>query len=279
MLFSDRKLSERLEQAEGYACAQFAAARRRLIPNCNAEFMNSDGAFVVFDTVDSPVTQTFGLGLFQELNESSLAEVEEFFRLRGAPVYHEISPFVGTAAIKLLCSQGYFPIEISNVLYRSIDLDSTEFSPTDSHSGVPSNNITVRRVSQTESDIWTEVNARGWSHEQPELYDFALDVGKILCVRENSYCFLAELDGKPAAAGTLSIHDGVALFSGATTVPEMRRKGLQNALLMARMRFAAKQQCELAMIVADIGSTSQKNAERNGFRVAYTRTKWKRVLV
>ena len=31
------------------------------------------------------------------------------------------------------------------------------------------------------------------------------------------------------------------------------------------------------MIVAQPGSGSQRNAERNGFRIAYTRTKWRLV--
>ena len=35
--------------------------------------------------------------------------------------------------------------------------------------------------------------------------------------------------------------------------------------------------CDLAMMVAEAGSESQRNAERQGFRVAYTRVKWKRV--
>ena len=30
------------------------------------------------------------------------------------------------------------------------------------------------------------------------------------------------------------------------------------------------------MMVTAVGSQSQRNAERNGFRVAYTRTKWQR---
>ena len=32
--------------------------------------------------------------------------------------------------------------------------------------------------------------------------------------------------------------------------------------------------CDLAMMVAEAGSGSQRNAERQGFRIAYTRTKW-----
>ena len=87
--------------------------------------------------------------------------------------------------------------------------------------------------------------------------------------------FIAELDGQPGAAGTLSLHDGVALFGGASTIPEMRRRGLQAALLEARMRYAFEHGYPLAMMVAEAGSQSQRNAERKGFRIAYTRTKWR----
>ena len=82
-------------------------------------------------------------------------------------------------------------------------------------------------------------------------------------------------DGEPGAAGALSIYKGVALFAGAATVPELRRRGLQAALLEERMRYACEHRCDLAMMVAEAGSSSQRNAERQGFRVAYTRIKWR----
>jgi hypothetical protein len=55
---------------------------------------------------------------------------------------------------------------------------------------------------------------------------------------------------------------------------EGRRNGAQLALLNTRLQTAASHGCDLAMMVAAPGSASQRNAERNGFRVAYTRTKW-----
>jgi GNAT superfamily N-acetyltransferase len=68
----------------------------------------------------------------------------------------------------------------------------------------------------------------------------------------------------------------VALFAGASTVPEQRRRGLQSALLEARLRYARKRGCDVAMMVAEPGSNSQRNAERQGFQVAYTRVKWRK---
>jgi GNAT superfamily N-acetyltransferase len=102
-----------------------------------------------------------------------------------------------------------------------------------------------------------------------------LDQGSISSSRENSPCFLAEVDGEPGATGMLCIYEGVALFAGASTIPELRRRGLQAALLEERLRYAFEKGCDLAMMVAEAGSNSQRNAERKGFRIAYTRIKWR----
>jgi GNAT superfamily N-acetyltransferase len=265
MLFSDLALSRRLERAEGHACAQFAEARRRLFPDSGAEWIECAGAYAVFDGIDSPVTQTFGLGIFEELSAVSLDVIERFFLDRGAQVLHEVSPLAGVAALNLLCARQYRPIEISNVMYRPVE------KPTAEDHG----NIRVRVTGPEEAQLWTNISARGWTHEHPELLDFLLQPGAISSAREQSLCFLAELDGQPGAAGVLCIHDGVALFGGSATIPEMRRRGLQAALIEERMRYAFDHGCDLAVMVAEAGSDSQRNAERKGFRIAYTRTKWR----
>jgi len=266
-LFADHALAWRLESAEGFACAQFALARKRLNPACNSAVIRCAGADIVFDGIDAPTTQTFGLGMSEPLTAEVLDTIERFFLDRGTIPMHEVSPFAGTAALDLLCSRNYRPFEISNVLYRTIE------APTDP---LP-DGIQIRIVAIAEAPLWSTINARGWTHEHPEYEEFLKDVGAVLVAREDGPCFLAEIDGTPAAAGSLCIHEGVALFAGAATVPEHRRRGLQAALLAERMRYAAAHGCDLAMMVAEAGSNSQRNAERRGFRVAYTRLKWKRL--
>lgn len=264
MVFSDLALARRLEGAEGHACAQFAEARRRLFPENPAEWMECAGAWAVFDGADSPVTQTFGLGIFEDLSAASLDVIERFFLDRGAPVLLEVCPLAGVPALDLLCSRGYRPVEISNVLYRMVE-----------QPGAADGKIRVRVTGPREAQLWRDINARAWTHEHPELKDFLLKTGAISSARMDCPCFLAEIDGQPGAAGALSIHQGVALFAGAATIPEMRRRGLQAALLRERMRYAFDHGCDLAMMVAEAASNSQRNAEREGFRIAYTRTKWR----
>ena len=220
---------------------------------------------MVFDGADAPTTQTFGLGMFAELTPKALDEIERFFTERGAETMHEVCPFAGTATLDFLCRRGYRPFEISNVMYRTVEKSSEALSPS----------ISVRMVSNKEAQLWSSISARGWTHDHPEFEGFVRGLGEVCVARENSPCFLAEIDGIPGAAGALIVHEGVALFGGAATVPEFRRRGLQAALLHERMRYAAEHGCDIAMMVAEAGSSSQRNAERKGFRVAYTRLKWR----
>src|SRR5215831_9963600 len=179
MLFPDIALSRRLEQAEGYAAAQFVDARSRMFPTCGSEWMETSGTYAIFDGADSPITQTFGLGLFEEVSESSLDRIERFFTDRKAPVHHEVSPFAGVAALDLLCARHYSPAEISCVLYRPLG------GPLDESSAA----VRVRTIGPAESDLWAQTNARGWAHEHPELRDFLLQTGAILSSRQQNVSF------------------------------------------------------------------------------------------
>src|ERR1700688_1751904 len=159
MIFADLALSRRLERAEGHACVQFAAARRHLFPESGSEWIECAGAYAVFDGVGSPITQTFGLGIFEELSAASLDVIERFFLDRGAQVLHEVSPLVGVAALSLLCARQYRPIEISNVMYR----------PTEKPAAEDHGNIRVRVTGPEEAQLWGDTIASGWTHEHPEL--------------------------------------------------------------------------------------------------------------
>jgi len=94
-------------------------------------------------------------------------------------------------------------------------------------------------------------------------------------VTEGVSSFLVEKDGVTVATGALNIQNGVALLAGASTLPEARRQGAQRLLLAERLRFAREAGCEIAAMGALPGSESQRNAQRSGFQIAYTRTKWR----
>ncbi len=262
----DLSLARRLERTEASANAAFVTARARLQPESGATWTDVAGAYAMFDGVGSPLTQTFGLGMFAEAGEAEFDALEAFFQQRGAEVDHEVSPLAAPALLPHLNERGYLPIEFTSVMFRPV-AGALPASPA-------GQGLRVRRIEADEADVWAGVAAEGWSSQSADLVPFILEMGKISARAENTFCFLAELEGRPIAAGGLSLSDGTALLAGASTIPAARRLGAQRALLEARLRFAAEQGCDLVMIGAQPGSASQRNAERQGFRIAYTRIKW-----
>jgi len=267
--FADIDLARRLERAEAHGNVEFVEARKRAFPDRDAAWVEVAGTHAMFDGVGSPVTQTFGLGIFEPITAEQLSEIEEFFRSRGAEVFHEVCPLADPTAFELIRERNYKPVEFSNVLYRPIDRDLRL-------QGSRNNEIKVRVVEKDEVDLWAETACEGWS-EFPEVTDFLKELNQVRA-HSTGLSFLAELNGQPIAAGALTIAGGIALLAGASTVPSARRQGAQNALLEERLRYAAAQGCTDAMMVTLPGSGSQRNSERNGFRIAYTRTKWRQDL-
>src|ERR1700749_4929000 len=123
-------LCRTLERAEAMANAAFGESRRELDQAVGAEWIDVAGAYAMFDGVGSPLTQTFGIGLFEPFLEAQFAEAEAFFRERGASTDHEIASFAAPATISILSQRGYSPIEASVVSTRSTR-DSPASTPSD----------------------------------------------------------------------------------------------------------------------------------------------------
>lgn len=267
MIFSDRELSQKLERTEARANVDFVETRARLDPAYGAEWIEVGGAYAMFDGVESPLTQTFGLGLFEETTEEHLDEIEAFFSKYDAPVFHEISPMADPSLLELLNKRGYRPVELTTVMYRTLDTYSANAFTQNSA-------ISTRVISPDEVDVWARTSADGWATENEGLADFMFSFGRVGAQCKGAFPYLCELNGKPISTGALLIYDDICLLAGASTIPEGRNRGAQTALLSARLRHATENGCTLAMMAASPGSQSQRNAQKNGFEIAYTRIKW-----
>ena len=266
-IFSDKALAQKLERTEARANADFVESRALLFPASGAEWIEVAGVYAMFDGIESPSTQTFGLGVFAEITNAELTAIEAFFKRHNAPVFHEVSPLADPSLMALLNERGYQPIELTSVMYQTLNAETAP--------GLPNNpNISTRIIGKDEVEIWAKMCAAGWAGEMPELSGFMLEFCSIGANSKSSLPFIAELDGQPIASGSMSIYEDVAMLAGASTIPAGRNKGAQTALLAARLQHAAEKGCTIAIMGALPGSQSQRNAEKNGFRIAYTRTKW-----
>lgn len=253
-MFADLELARRLESTEGFAGAAFVAAR-----GGDAVWERIAGAYAMFDGVGSPLTQTFCVGMFEPATGSVLTQIEEFFQMRGASVDQEVCPLAGVALQHALIGRGYVPLELSNVLF--LELSGTRPEP------VLNPALRVRIAEELDRSAYAQAAAEGWG-VGPEM-------AGMMASAAGYVGFMVERDGRVIATAGLVMHDGAGLLAGASTIPGARGEGAQRAGLSARLRHAAEAGCDLAMIVTEPGGASQRNAERNGFRVAYTRTKWR----
>ena len=260
-MFMDRALSTRLERVEGVLGTTFTEVNRHR----GAASHDFDGTYAIFDGVDSPLTQTFGLGMRAAVTPDSLQAIEAFFTERGADVMHEVSPLAGVATHALLAERGYRPHELSSVLVQPLDgsLDAPS-AP----------GLRARTTESSDRDAWIETSIQGWSAD-PTYGDVMRAMATAAFANRNMVSFFIEREGAPIATGSMAIVDDVALLAGASTIPAGRGLGAQTLLLATRLAEARRRGCTLAMMVTEPGSTSQRNSERRGFRVAYTRTKWR----
>ena len=267
MLFADLALARRLETTDAHAGVEFARAWARLNSFTGEMFFPVAGGHASFGGVESPLTQAFGLGLDGPVTEADMAAMEEFYRAHGAPVNIETCPLADPSLLKLLNERSYRPIEYSNVFVRELtDGDSRAWPDAISE-------VRVRRPALEDAESYSLLVAKSY-FENAEVSPELLGIFSSCFQAAGAFFFMAEVDGIPAGGGMMSIHQGVASLGGAGTVPEFRNRGVQRALLLARLAQATESGCDLAMVATNPGSGSQRNVERLGFRVVYTRTKF-----
>jgi hypothetical protein len=88
--------------------------------------------------------------------------------------------------------------------------------------------------------------------------------------------YLAYAGGRPAAAAGLYAAGRQCYLAGAATVPGLRGRGAQGALIRRRLRDAAAGGDQVVVTTA-FGSPSQANLERLGFAIVHTRALWRRL--
>jgi GNAT superfamily N-acetyltransferase len=270
MQFIDMDLARRVEMAEANAGRECADAFHGLHPEFPVAVKEMAGGIAVFAGPDSPITQATGVGLNGPVSDDELDALGEFFKVRNAPAAVELCPLVEMSLYEKFATRGYKLVEVSDVLIR--DLARAPISATTSPG------VTIRAATREESKLWTQTVAQGFAEHIP-VTQAILDVMEGFCHRSGPCCFfLAFVDGEPAGGAVVSTYQGVGGLFGASTLPALRRRGVQVALLNARLAWARDHGCDLAVSIARPGSTSHRNIERFGFRVAYTRTKLVRPL-
>ncbi len=264
MSFIDRAFARRLESAEEMPQVHYANLCMTTRPELNAAVEEICGGHMIFAGVGSPVGRGAAIGLDGLVSAADLDRLEEFYRSRGAPAQVDVCPVTDFGLQEMLRDRGYVMAELNNVLYRRID-------PAENFAAAPAG-IEIRPARPEEDALWADVVGRGFHEGETCAPDFHQMMKPMFHV-PGATPFLAFEDGKIAGgSGGLIIPERRLLaLSGAATLPEFRRRGIQTAFLHARMKAAAEAGCDIAVTVTRGGTTSEHNAVRLGFQMAYSK--------
>ena len=269
-LMLDLALARRIELAEARAAAGAAAALMRLRPDAGVAVDEIAGGYAVYCGPNSPVTQAVGLGLDGPVSEEEFDHLEEFYRSRKEPARVETCPLADASFIEQFGKRCYRVTEFTNVMARPVSESDTASAPQSSSTGV-----TIERVAAENIDLLTLTVSQGFAEHLPVTQEI-LGVMRAFASADHVECYLARWNGSVAGGGIVIVRDGIAGLFGASTLAGFRNRGVQTALLKTRMARAAESGCDLAVCLAQPGSTSQRNVVRQGFTVLYTRVKFER---
>jgi GNAT superfamily N-acetyltransferase len=252
-------LAERIERAEAELMAlAAAAAHRRGEPGF---VMPLAGGVATCAGPDSPFTKIAGLGFAGVPREPDLDEVERAFAAHSAPVQVELAHVANPAVGELLTARGYRLVGYEDVLAQHLD-----------------RGVDVMPIGDGLVEAWLDVVVEGVAHPDTQGVPAheAFPREAVLAAERDLLAagatpYLARRDGAVAGGGSVRFVGGIAQLTGAATAPPHRRRGVQAALLAARLDDAAAAGCDVAVVTTQPASTSQENVQRRGFALLYTR--------
>jgi GNAT superfamily N-acetyltransferase len=253
-------LSRRLEMTHAWRSVKYARAQLVWRPETRSTVEAVAGGFAVFAGDGSPLNRAVGLGLHGPVTDTDLDHVEQLYLSRQATPRIDLCPLADPSLLALLREHNFLLERFFNVMARPLtNEDAAALAATP-----------ITQAAPEEAELWIRTTAQGFTgQDNPPQAD--LDILAPNFYSQDATCFFAWVDGQPAGGGTMFIHEGAAELGGASTRSAFRKRGVQTALLRARLAAARKAGCDLAASMTEPGSDSQRNMERAGFRLAYTK--------
>ncbi|MEL6328676.1 MAG: hypothetical protein AAFR38_03360 [Planctomycetota bacterium] len=224
----------------------------------------------------SVISFSVGFGLDGPIEPAVIDRAEELHRSMGGDPVFEVSPYADPSYPAELKRRGYVLRELLHTFYLPMveppDLPMPE-------------GVRVERVDKSDPAMLgraIRANASGREHVSGSADDppseLALGIaGCVISCPENA-TFAAYLDDEdriagvatcglwdhPLAAGHMNLYQG-------STMPFARRRGVQLALMLARLRWGFGEGSRSASLDCLPGVASERNAARAGFGLLYTK--------
>ena len=230
-----------------------------------------EDGWMTFGGVGAFVNKACGLGLSGPVAPVAAREILDFFQSRGVEPKVELCPYVHPSLLSALGSAGFHLVEFENVLVRPVP-ESTEEAR--AFASVPPTGLSVTRVDASDAQAveeYVRVSTAGFFPDGKRMsegfWQSALKAPQL----PHYDSFVARLEGQPVGAGGCATRGGLLALFGTSVLPAFRGRGVQQALIAARLERGRERGTTEAVIVSLPGASTERNALRFGFRMAYTR--------
>ncbi len=201
------------------------------------------------------------MGLYDEVTAADLDQRGGFLPQPRRACDRGASPLAHESLRALLGERGYRIAEFNSVLIRRIQPGGAVLAAAGRHHRT--------RNRRRPSEPWMRPSPKASSRTSSSPRVSSEDSR---CCREPWPSWRAsKIKWSAAAAGGSFRKLASPRFSGRQRLPEYRGRGVQTALIAQRLHEAALAGCEYAVVSTNPGSGSQRNMERRGFHVAYTK--------
>ena len=255
--------ARRMEAAEEYGALRYAQAIQPLHPEWNSCCEEFGGGHIVFVARHSMVGRAHGLGFAGPITPQDIEHIEQFYFDREYDAQVDVCPYAHPSLSESLKERGFQVAEFNQTLARWIQPDEQLEKP--SFGGVE-----IRAVKPEEAPAWSRMLAHVFMGDHAPQFESFFEPW---ASGAHPLTLAAFAEGKMIAGcgGVIVPEHRMTGFFGAATLPEYRGRGLQAAFMQERLRLTQEAGCNLAVTLTMPGTTSQRNAERAGFRTAYTK--------
>ncbi|WP_031497038.1 GNAT family N-acetyltransferase [Bryobacter aggregatus] len=232
-----------------------AAVMRSFAEASAGEWIDVAGGVAGYCGEGSPVNAVKGMSRAPVREE--LDQIIRFYFDRKMDALIEVAPWVEEASAALLQSCGFERVAVEDVMAQR--------------------SSAMERVEGVEECRDPEAWARLMSHSFfGGISELSMAVGRTIFHLGGSRSFGIWRDGEMVAGANILYPSGVALFAGDGTLQAHRGQGLQQRLIRDRMCLAFQAGSEWMHAEVEPGGGSQRNYQRCGFTVAYSRMHYRK---
>jgi GNAT superfamily N-acetyltransferase len=220
------------------------------------------GGLLSFTGPGSYSNQAVGLGMSGVVSGPEIDQLCHFYESRGFQPQIELCPYAHESLIRGLALRNFVIKDFETVLARDMIIPIEAQVPAE----IKIDQVNPSDDAQVETLFEMVVDGFGVANRDI----FRKHARKALHY-PNTFAYIASIEGNPAAGGSCELSAPCGALYGMTTLERFRNRGLQRALMIARLAAAQQSGCKYVTIGSKPDSPTGRNALRLGFQVAYTK--------